>query len=338
MRILYFNILFIFSSYSFALQPGQCSFPGTTLTYSGSDITTGPLSGGSERFLGYLDLSMPYTCHTYTTVTDGYTIQWGLSNSSNSHISGNRFQSNIEGIELRLVDSGSDQTLELSGIAGQPGSGIVITRWVPSNVDVDTEHSDPWSSRMFAVYQTGTISTMSTKIRLGLSNDYNVIVFKGANTSEGVYQTGAVFPKSQELQLLDSTCKLNYQPTQNIGNLIQGREKSVDFNINLICSHATSIQNNFQWTFTVNGANVSITPDRASAIYSGSGLPSVVMNLDSRRNDGHSGSLIFGDSYLFLNPGNANSFDYPLRATFSSRNNSNVGDFSFKLNFQLNYN
>jgi len=279
MRVLYFLILIIFSNYSFALQPGQCSFSGTTLTYTGSDITAGPLTGGSEKLLGYLDLSMPYSCYTYTTATDGYSIQWGLNSSSNSHISGNRFRSNIEGIELRLLESSNGQTLQLSGIAGQSGTGIVLTRWVTSNINVNTRHSNSWSPRMFAVYQTGTISTMSTKIRVGLSNDYNVIVFRGANTSANVYQTGTLFPKSQELQLLDPTCKLNYQPTQNIGNLVQGRQKTVDFNINLVCSHATTIHNNFEWNFTVNGANVSTTGDRTSAIYGGNGLPSVVMNL-----------------------------------------------------------
>ena len=75
MRVLYFLILIIFSNYSFALQPGQCSFSGTTLTYTGSDITVGPLTGGSEKLLGYLDLSMPYSCYTYTTATDGYSSQ-----------------------------------------------------------------------------------------------------------------------------------------------------------------------------------------------------------------------------------------------------------------------
>jgi len=341
MHILYFFIFIAVSNYTFAAanpsSRGQCNFSSSSLTYSGLDITAGPLTNGSEKLLGQLDFFTNYSCWTYSTATDGYSVQWGID-SSGSHIAGTRFKSNIDGIELRLIEGGNSQTMQLSRIAGQTGTGIVLTRWVTSNINVNSRHSNSWNDPMFAVYQTGTISSMSTKTRLGLNRDYNIITFKGANTSEGIYNPGVVFPKSQELQLLDPTCKLNYQPKYDIGDLIQGREREVDFNISLACTHAKTIQNNFEWQFNVSGPNISTSSDKSSAIYSGSGLPSVIMNINNLRNDNSAGPIVFGKDYLFLNPSNNNTFNFPLRAKFSAGKTSNTGVFSFNLNFQLNYN
>jgi len=341
-RIIYFLIFITISSYSFAASvpnsSGQCNFSSISLTYSGGDITAGPLTNGSEKLLGQLSFSTFYRCRNYDQATDGYAIQFGIA-SSDSHISGTRFKSNIDGIELRLIEGGTSQTMQLSKIAGLEGTGIVLKRWHQSEFPyAQWSHSGTWGDVMFSVYQTGTISSMSTKTQLGLSKDYNIIVFKGADTTNGVYNPGAVFPKSQQIPVLDPTCKLDYQPKYDVGEIIQEREKEVDFNIRLICTHAITIRNNFEWKFNASGPNVSTSIGQGSALYSGSGLPSVIMNISSLRNDSSTGQLLFNHSYLFSNPSNSNTFDFPLRAKFVSADSINTGDFSFNLNFQLNYN
>ncbi|MGF1777066.1 hypothetical protein [Vibrio nomapromontoriensis] len=336
MRLIYLIILITISIPSFALQPGQCSV-NPTITYTGSDITIGPLSGGNERLLGYLELHLPYTCRTYTTATDGTSIQLGLNNSHNSHISGTRFRSNIDGVELNLV--GNTIAGQAVRIAGQPGTGVRLWKWPTSQTALNTEITATWNFRLFEVYQTGTISTMATKAQIGLSGNYQILVFRGENTSSDTFNTGSTFPKSQEVKLVDPTCQLNYQPNQNIGNLIKGRSKSIDFDINLVCTHATTIQNNFEWRFSASGTNVSTSSDKTNSLYyGGNDLPIVVMNIESLRNDSSSAALLFGDSYLFLNPTNTNTFNFPLRANFTAGSGSHTGDFSFKLNFQLDYN
>lgn len=335
MRLFFFMFLIITSAPSLALQPGQCTV-SPIITYTGSDITTGPLIGGSEKLLGYLDLHLPYTCHTYTSSTDSTSLQLGLNNSHNSHISGSRFKSNIEGIELNLI--GNTIAGQAVKIAGQPGTGIRLWKWPLSQTPLNTEITATWNFRLFEVYQTGKISKMSTKAKIGLSGNYQLLVFRGENTSSDTFNTGTIFPKSQEINIIDPTCQLNYQPNMNIGNLIQGRQETVDFNINLTCTHATVIENNFEWRFMVDGTNVSTSSDKSSAIYGGNGLPSVVMNLESLRNDSSFGPLLFGNAYLFPNLNHASTFDFPLRATFNAGTNSNTGNFSFKLNFQISYN
>ncbi|MCW8346446.1 hypothetical protein MD535_10580 [Vibrio sp. ZSDZ65] len=319
--IIFFTLVFL-PKVTYALPWGVCSVSGYSSNFVGKGIPIGDAEVG--EIIGQINVSFNWRCRPHS----GNTARLFIVQMNTSLKSGNTFYSNIPNIELE-----TPLTVETQ-IGGQENT-IVFVETQSGPVEDSYIASGVVNTTMFNVRKVGEVneSVQSEFLTTSYIMDLNYSEFYSA-VGNFVVRSFAKTPVS----FYNASCHLNYNPAQSIPTITEGKALKVthDFDINLSCVSPISMQNNVSWTFNVEGDNVSIPEGNAIAVHAGDGVPTVLMALHNMKGGGS--GILFKHRYDFPTDGIQSSFTFPLRSEFEWIGSGPVGAYSFKLNFQVDYN
>ncbi|MGY5539190.1 hypothetical protein [Vibrio sp. Hep-1b-8] len=325
MKYVTLTLLAIFSTFVLGAapvepKPNTCSTGNHVSTFIGKGIPNGNVNAGDS--IGEIWETFDYKCN----IASGVTKKFHTTEMISSFQSGNRFYSNITNVEL---------VTPLPIMSWDGSNSSIILHSITNNTQSRQTLEGTVREKIFVVEKVGTVNknpqegfNISTKSPISMRS-----TIQGGITT--LNRINLIRPTTT---IYDSTCNLRYDSIQNIPDLMAGQEFNHNFNINLECASALSINGNVEWTFTVSGQHTHTFANLAIFAGDSADLPTLTMDLNYVDNNTIT-PIQFGLGQNINHGGDeqTTTFILPLEANFVVHSTSKTGRYSFNLIFEVDY-
>lgn len=307
--------------------PGSCNVSNLRTEFVGKGIIYGANTTGSNAHQGEIWLLFDYVCKPWANNTNMF---FATQNLNGSYGGGVAYRTNTWGTVLQ-------SKLPLSTVFGQ-SRNIRLREFDKNEIGADGLLSGSLRVELFDVDKNGTVGggaggsfPAGSNRQFKIEKKFGIIFSDGSSSNKNFIISNYRLPTT--IRIYDPTCSVSAPTNIDVGKLPLRYDKLQNFQINISCYDAVTIQSKVSTKFSNASANVTKDPSGYIFTYSNNGVE-VDMSIQD----------VLGNPILFdtfqdtpiLEP-DISSYNINYVAKITPLPSSSFGNFSFIVTYEVEY-
>lgn len=305
--------------------PGSCNISNLRTEFVGKGIIYGAKTTSGNQHQGEIWLLFDYVCKPWTNTTNMF---FATQNLHSSYGGGVAYRTNTWGVVLQ-------SKIPFSNVFKQ-NYNIIFRKFDKNEIGADGLLSGSLRVELFDVDKNGTVGggaggTFPAGVNRQLTtiNKFDII-FSDGKSKKFIISN---YKLPTNIRIYDPTCSVSAPTNIDVGELSLGHEKQQNFQINISCSDAVTIQSKVSTKFSNASSDVVKDPSGYIFTYSNDGV-----EVDMSIQDALGNPVLF-DTFQdtqILDP-DISSYNINYVAKITPLPSSSFGNFSFIVTYEVEY-